>query len=265
MTSAAQSDGNLGAKFARFAEIMARLRAPDGCPWDREQTFDTLKPFLLEEAYEVLDAIDRRDWDELRGELGDVMLQAVFLAQLAREQGLFEIGDSIDAISDKLIRRHPHVFGDEHVETEGQVRQRWSEIKAQEKAAKGGAPSGLLDAVPRNLPALVEAQQITARAAQVGFDWTDVKDVLAKLDEERAELEAAVSPEEVEDEIGDLLFVVMNLARFRKVDAEQALRKSNAKFRARFAYIERALHAQGRGLPEASIEEMEALWQAAKR
>lgn len=265
MTSAAKNDGNLGAKFERFVAIMARLRAPNGCPWDREQTFDTLKPFLLEEAYEVLDAIDRRDWDELRGELGDVMLQAVFLAQMAQEEGHFGIGDSIDAISDKLIRRHPHVFGDEHVETEGQVRQRWSEIKAQEKAAKGGETTGLLDAVPRNLPALVEAQQITARAAHVGFDWSDVRDVLAKLDEERAELEAAVTPQEVEDEIGDLLFVVMNLARFRKVDAEQALRRSNAKFRTRFAYVEQALQAQGRELQGASIDEMEALWQEAKR
>ena len=265
MTSAAKPDDHLGAKFERLAAIMARLRAPDGCPWDREQTFDTLKPFLLEESYEVLDAIDRRDWGELCGELGDVMLQAVFLAQMAREQGLFDIGDALDAISEKLIRRHPHVFGDEHAETEGQVRQRWSEIKAQEKAAKGGEPTGLLDAVPRNLPALVEAQQLTARAAHVGFDWSDVKDVLAKLDEERAELESAGTPEEVEDEIGDLLFTVMNLARFRKVDAEQALRKSSAKFRTRFGYIERALQAQGRALPGASIEEMEALWQAAKR
>jgi MazG family protein len=165
------SDPALGAKFERFVAILAQLRAPNGCPWDREQTFDTIKPFLIEESYEVLDAIDRHDWDELRGELGDLMLQAVFFAQMADEQGLFSIGDSIDAISEKLIRRHPHVFADENAATEADVRKRWSEIKEEEKAKKGKRAEGLLDSVPRALPGLVEAQQLTTRAAQVGFDW----------------------------------------------------------------------------------------------
>jgi tetrapyrrole methylase family protein/MazG family protein len=259
------SDPALGAKFERFVAILAQLRAPNGCPWDREQTFDTIKPFLIEESYEVLDAIDRHDWDELRGELGDLMLQAVFFAQMADEQGLFSIGDSIDAISEKLIRRHPHVFADENAATEADVRKRWSEIKEEEKAKKGKRAEGLLDSVPRALPGLVEAQQLTTRAAQVGFDWPNVEQVLAKLDEERAELSEARTPEEIESEIGDLLFTVMNAARFYKVDAEQAVRRSSAKFRKRFGYIERTLREAGRPWAETSLEQMEALWQESKR
>ncbi len=200
------SDLALGAKFERFVAIMAKLRAPGGCPWDREQTFDSIKPFLIEETYEVIDAIDRRDYDELRGELGDLLLQAVFFAQMADEEKRFNIGDSIDAISEKLIRRHPHVFADETAATEADVRKRWSEIKQQEKKDKGDSPQALLDSVPRALPALVEAQQLASRAAQVGFDWPNVDEVLAKLDEERAELAAAQTPEEIESEIGDLAF-----------------------------------------------------------
>ncbi len=262
MTSAAA----VGASFERLVEIMRRLRAPGGCPWDREQTFDSIKPFLLEETYEVIDAIDRRDWEELRGELGDLLLQPVFFAQMAEDAGYFSIADAVDAIIRKLIRRHPHVFGDEQASTEADVRKLWSEIKAGEKAGgknDSGDP-GLLDSVPRILPALVEAQQISSRAAQAGFDWPDIDGVLAKLDEERAELAAAQNASEREHEIGDLLFVLVNLARFSAVDPEQALRRSNARFRERFGFIERSLAAQGKTPAQSSLDEMEALWRQAK-
>jgi MazG family protein len=256
-----------GAKFQRLVAIMARLRGPGGCPWDREQTFESIKPYTLEETYEVLDAIDRRDWDELRSELGDFMLQAVFFAQMASEQKLFDIGDSLDAINEKLIRRHPHVFAEETAETGDDVKKRWDEIKAEERKAKADAPLGLLAAVPRALPALVEAQQITSRAARVGFDWRNADEVLAKLDEERSEFRQARergSQDQIEDELGDLLFVLVNLARFVKVDPEQALRRTNAKFRQRFAHVERRLTAQGKEVRGTPIEELEALWQEAK-
>ncbi len=241
---------------------MARLRAPGGCPWDREQTFDTIKPYLLEEAYEVFDAIDQRDWPGLAEELGDLMLQPVFLAQMASEEGTFRIDDSLNAIAEKLIRRHPHVFGDGTAKTSDDVKRRWDEIKADEKRDQGKPLRGSLDSVPRNLPALVEAQQISSKAAAVGFDWEHPGQVLDKLDEELRELAAARengTPAEVEGEIGDLLFVLVNLARLLKVDPEQALRKTNAKFRKRFAHVEK--HAT---LPGAALDEMEALWQEAK-
>jgi MazG family protein len=246
---------------------MARLRAPGGCPWDREQTFDSIKPYTLEETYEVLDAIDRRDWRELAEELGDFVLQAVFYAQMAAEQGLFRIGDSLDAINQKLIRRHPHVFGDGTAESAGDVTRIWGEIKAAEKKDRGQEEAGLLDSVPRAMPALVEAQQISSRAAGVGFDWETADQVIEKLDEELAELAEArrqASLPELENEIGDLLFVLVNLARFVKVDPEQALRKTNAKFRQRFAHIERDLAARGKRVQDANLAEMEALWQQAK-
>jgi len=246
---------------------MARLRAPGGCPWDREQNFDTIKPYLLEETYEVLDAIDLQDWSGLAEELGDLLLQAVFFAQMASEEGKFRIDDSLDAISEKLIRRHPHVFGDGTAKTSDDVKRRWDEIKADEKKDKAktenGKPSqGLLDSVPRKLPALVEAQQISSKAAAVGFDWENPGQVLEKLDEELRELEHARdtgTPSELEGEIGDLLFVLVNLARKLKVDPEQALRKTNAKFRKRFAFVESRA-----ALPGALLGEMEALWQEAK-
>ena len=241
---------------------MARLRAPGGCPWDREQTFDTIKPYLLEETYEVFEAIDQRDWPGLAEELGDLMLQAVFFAQMASEEGTFRIDDSLNAIAEKLIRRHPHVFGDGTANTSDDVKRRWDEIKADEKKARGKPQHGRLDSVPRNLPALVEAQQISSKAAAVGFDWEHPGQVLEKLDEELREL--AVAREngarvEVEGEVGDLLFVLVNLARLLKVDPEQALRKTNAKFRKRFAHVEK--HA---ALTGATLAEMEALWQEAK-
>jgi len=248
---------------------MAQLRAPGGCPWDREQTFDSIKPYTLEETYEVLDAIDRKDWDELRTELGDFMLQAVFFAEMAAEQGFFNISDSLDAINEKLVRRHPHVFADEIANTGGEVLKRWDEIKAEErKAKKKPETEGLLDPVPRALPALVEAQQISSRAARAGFDWPSIDGVLAKFDEERrefAEARAVGTHDQMEDELGDLFFVLVNLARFVKVDPEQALRRTNAKFRQRFAHVERRLRDQGKQVSGTRIDELEALWQEAKR
>lgn len=263
-----EPDSTAGGKFQKLVEIMGRLRAPGGCPWDREQTFDSIKPYLLEETYEVLDAIDAKDWAELPGELGDLMLQAVFFAQMAAEQGLFGISDALDAINEKLVRRHPHVFGDETAESAGDVRRIWNEVKAGEKREKGEGEKPLLGGVPRALPALVEAQQIASRAAHVGFDWENAEQVLEKLREELAEFHEARAngaQERVEDEFGDLLFVLVNLARFVKVDPEQALRRTNAKFRRRFGYLERKLAGQGKSLAEASMEEMEALWQESKK
>jgi len=257
-----------GEKFQQLVGIMARLRAPGGCPWDREQTFDSIKPFTLEETYEVLDAIDRHDWKNLAEELGDFLLQAVFYAQMASEQELFGIEDALDAINQKLTRRHPHVFGDETAQSADDVKKIWGEVKAAEKRDKGKAEEGLLHSVPRTLPALVEAQQIASRAAQVGFDWENPEQVIEKLHEELAELDEArrnAAQHDLEDEIGDLLFVLVNLARFVKVDPEQALRGTNAKFRKRFGFIERKLAERGKKLEDSNIGEMEALWQEAKR
>ena len=251
-----------GEKFQRLVEIMARLRGPEGCPWDREQNFDTIKPYLLEETYEVMDAIDRRSWNDLAEELGDLLLQSVFFAQMASEEGTFRIEDSLDAINEKLVRRHPHVFGEGSASTADDVKRRWDEIKAEEKQSTGEATKGRLDSVPKALPALVEAQQLSSKAAAVGFDWDTAEQVIDKLHEELRELsESRVggSLQEIEGELGDLLFVIVNLARFLRVDSEQALRKTNAKFRKRFGYVE--THAT---LPGASIREMEALWQESK-
>ena len=262
-----KSSVSAGPKFQRLVEIMARLRAPGGCPWDREQSFDSIKPYTLEETYEVLDAIDRRDWSGLAEELGDFILQAVFYAQMAAEEDRFSIEDSLDAINEKLVRRHPHVFADASAETAGDVKRRWDEIKADEKKSKAKPQNGLLSDVPRALPALVEAQQISSRAAGAGFDWENPEQVIAKLHEELAEFAEARRKEtqdELEGELGDLLFVLVNLARFVKVDPEQALRRTNAKFRDRFAYVERKLAERGKSPRESNIEEMEALWQEAK-
>src|SRR5713226_982573 len=253
-----------GERFERAVAIMERLRAPGGCPWDREQTFDSIKPYLLDETYEVMNSIDARDWPELAGELGDLLLQPVFFAQMAAEQNLFRIDDALDAINEKLVRRHPHVFGDETARTGDDVRKIWSEVKAQEKQEK---LNSILQNVPRALPALVEAQQITSRAANVGFDWSDASQVLEKLREELDEFESARrdgSTEQLEDELGDLLFVLVNLARFVKVDPEQALRKTNAKFRRRFGHVEEKLAERGASPADSNIEEMESLWQQAK-
>lgn len=257
-----------GEKFQRLVAIMARLRAPGGCPWDREQTFDTIKPYLLEETYEVMEAIDARDWRSLADELGDLLLQPVFFAEMAAEENRFTIEDALEAISSKLIRRHPHVFAQGDARTPDEVKKRWEEIKADERRQDGKGEQGLLDRVPRALPALVEAQQLTSKAAQVGFDWENAEQVLEKLREELDELagaRAAGTKDAVEDELGDLLFVLVNLARFLKVDAEQALRKTNAKFRRRFGHVEKRLEEQGKAPQSSTLSEMEALWQEAKR
>ena len=255
--------------FRELLEIMARLRAPGGCPWDSKQTFDSIKPYLLEETYEVLDAIDARDWNALSEELGDLLLQPVFFAEMAREQQLFSIADALDAINRKLIRRHPHIFGDGTAETAEDVKARWDEIKKQEKVERGAArQASVLDEVPRNLPALVETDKIGSKVARFGFEWPDVSGVLEKLQEEAAELadaQRAREPEHIEHELGDLLFNVVNLARYLKVDPEQALRKTNGRFRQRFAYIEREVTRAGSTLEASTLDRMEELWQAAKR
>ena len=262
------NQGAAGEKFAELVAVMARLRAPGGCPWDRKQTFDTIKAYLLEESYEVMDAIDRRDWEGLKEELGDLLLQPVFFAEMAQEEGLFSIADSLDAINEKLIRRHPHVFGDAAADTADDVKLRWDEIKKQERAEKGSAEGGsILEGVPRNLPALVEAEKISVKAAKAGFEWPSISGVLEKLQEEAAELadaRASAGREEIEHEVGDLLFTVVNLARFLKVDPEQALRKTNARFRRRFEYVESEIAAAGEALGETPLERMEELWQRAK-
>ena len=257
-----------GEKFQKLVSIMARLRGPGGCPWDREQTFDTIKPFTLEETYEVLQAIDDRDWNELAEELGDFLLQAVFYAQMASEQKLFRIEDALDAINEKLIRRHPHVFGEASAQTPDDVKEIWGRVKESEQKKKAKPREGLLAGVPRAMPALVEAQQIASKAAGVGFDWENPEQVIEKLHEELAEFAEArrnARQEELEDEMGDMLFVLVNLARFVKVDPEQALRRTNAKFRRRWAHIESKLRERGRKPEESNIKEMEELWQEAKR
>jgi MazG family protein len=258
-----------GKKFAELVKVMARLRAPGGCPWDRKQTFESIKSYLLEEAYEVMDAIDARDWPGVKEELGDLLLQPVFFAEMANEQGLFSIADSLDDINEKLIRRHPHIFGDARAETADDVKQRWDEIKKQEKAEQGvAAQASVLDGVPRSLPALVEAEKIGKKAAGVGFEWPDLGGVLEKLQEEAVELAQAREKQdapEIEHELGDLLFTVVNLARFLKVDPEQALRKTNGRFRRRFGFVEDAVAAEGASMAETSLDRMEELWQAAKR
>jgi MazG family protein len=253
-----------GKEFSKLVALMARLRGPGGCPWDQKQTFDTIKSYLLEETYEVMDAIDRRDWPALAEELGDLLLQPVFFAEMARSQNLFTISDSLEAINQKLIRRHPHIFGDVIAETSDDVKQRWDEIKKQEKAEKGITPEkSVLDGVPRNLPALMEAEKIGQKAAAIGFDWPTIDGALEKIQEEAVELAAVQRSEQrehIEHELGDLLFTVVNLSRFLKVDPEQALRKANGRFRKRFAHVEQGID----GAEDASLERMEELWQEAK-
>lgn len=282
-----------GEKFEKAVAIMARLRAPGGCPWDREQTFDTIKPYTLEETYEVLDAIDRRDWQELPGELGDLLLQVLFYAEMAKEDGKFSIDDVLDRLSEKLISRHPHVFGDVTAETSKEVLRNWEELKKREKAAQGSdaGPKSVLDGISHSMPALMEAYKISSRAANIGFDWPNIEGLFEKLTEETNELRHEVAqypapgpdphhrgvagssgqkvPEElrarVEDEVGDLLFVLVNIARYLSLDPESALRKTNRKFTRRFQHMEQAFHQAGRNLPDATLEEMESMWQQAKQ
>jgi len=263
-----ESRENAGKKFSELVNLMHRLRAPGGCPWDRKQTFDSIKPYTLEETYEVLDAIDSRDWAGLSEELGDLMLQPVFLAAIAEEEGLFTISDSLQAINEKLVRRHPHIFGTARAETPEDVKVRWDQIKAEEKAGtSGGMNASVLDGTPRSLPALAEAHKISTKAAEVGFEWQNVDGVLEKLLEESRELTDAArlnDPAEIEHEIGDLLFTLVNLARFYRVDPEQALRKTNGRFRRRFGYLEGRIAEEGGELRAMPIDRMEELWQEAK-
>ncbi|HVU19698.1 MAG TPA: nucleoside triphosphate pyrophosphohydrolase [Rhizomicrobium sp.] len=248
-------------------DIMRRLRDPNGgCPWDIEQTFDTIAPYTIEEAYEVAGAIEDRDWPGLKEELGDLLLQVVYHARMAEERGLFDFADVVTAISDKMIARHPHVFGDAKVENAAAQTVAWEEIKRRERAAKPA--KGLLDDVTRALPALLRAEKLQKRMASVGFDWDSPERVLDKITEEAGEIADArasgASHAEIEGEIGDLLFVVANLARHLKVDPEAALRVTNAKVVSRFKWIESALEKQGRTTADATLEEMETLWQEAK-
>jgi MazG family protein len=259
-----------GPLFARFVDLIARLRAPGGCPWDREQTHESVKPMTIEEAYEVAEAIDERDDHELAAELGDLLLQVVFHADIARERGAFGIEQVIGRVSEKMVRRHPHVFAGETAESAGEVLRNWEAIKQAERAAKGQAAEdgSMLDGVSRRLPATMEAFQLTTKAARVGFDWPDVASVLAKLDEEVAELKRAVAaggdPAAVNDEVGDVFFAAVNLARLLGADPESALKAANRKFRRRFRHVEAGLRDRGRSPAESSLEEMDDLWNEAK-
>jgi MazG family protein len=266
-------------QFIRLLEIMAVLRSPTGCPWDREQTIDTLKPFVLEETYEVLEAIDRHDHHALREELGDFLLQAVFLAQLEAEAAHFTIADSLESIADKLVRRHPHVYARESesgpITSAGQVRTRWEEIKAQEPGHTD-TPKTLLGGIPAALPSLLRAHHIGVRAASVGFDWTRTSDVIDKIQEEVDELREVVGGDALdnldrldrhdraEEEMGDLFFAMANLSRKLGIEPETALRKANEKFTGRFTAMERAIAASGRTMRDMTIEELEAEWQRIK-
>lgn len=243
---------------------MARLRAPDGCPWDREQSFESIQRFTLEETYEVIDAIERRDYSALQEELGDLLLQPVFHAQMAAEAGLFNISDSLNSINEKLIRRHPHIFGDVQVSGSAEVLSNWDAIKSKEK---GHQHQGLLDGVHQAQPALMESLAISKKAAKVGFEWPSLDAVLDKVKEEIAEFEAARASGDAlhtEEELGDLLFTIVNLARWAKVDPEQALRRTNRKFRQRFAHLESRVAQAGKTVEVTPLDELESYWQEAK-
>ena len=291
-----------GERFERAVAIMAKLRAPGGCPWDREQTFDTIKPYTLEETYEVLEAIDNRDWEELTGELGDLLLQILFYSEMAQEQGTFSIDDVLDRLSTKLIDRHPHVFGDVEAATASEVVRNWEAIKAEEKkkrlAAGGGKsakesskPNSVLADVSSAMPALLEAHKLSSKAAHVGFDWPNVEGLFDKLREETDELRKELEefpepgprpnlrgvagsgqqqiPDELrarlEEEVGDLFFVLVNIARYLSVDPESALKKTNRKFKRRFQWMEEQLRESGRTPDKTNIDELEGLWQQAKQ
>jgi MazG family protein len=258
-----------GELFARFVELIARLRAPGGCPWDREQTHETVKPMTIEEAYEVAHAIEERDDAELMGELGDLLLQVVFHANIAEERGAFALRQVVERVSDKMIRRHPHVFADDGASTSGEVLRNWEAIKAREREAKGKDDDSMLDSVHRGLPAVMEAFQMTTKVSRVGFDWPDADGALAKLDEEVLELRDAVRAKAsdqraIAEEVGDLLFVAVNVARLTGVDPESALKAANRKFRRRFRHVEERLRADGRSPADSTLDEMDRLWDEAK-
>ncbi len=246
--------------FDELVALMTKLRGPDGCPWDRKQTFESLKPFIVEESYEVVDAIDKDDRAALAEELGDFLLQAVFVAEIAREEGSFDIGDVVTAIHNKLVRRHPHVFGDVEAKDAEQVLVNWEKLKNEERKAEN---KSVLAGVPQSLPALLKASRLTEKAARVGFDWRRAEDVF----EEVHELRDAVgekNPQDIHDEIGDLLFSIANIARKLDVNAEEALQSANRKFMRRFESMERSVRGEGRNLDQLTLEQMDALWDEAK-
>ena len=251
--------------FEDLVALMHRLRAPGGCPWDREQTYESLKPFIIEEAYEVVDAIDRNDRAALVEEIGDLTLQSLFLAELGSEEGSFDIYDAITAIHDKLVRRHPHVFGEVKADTADQVLTNWEKLKKAERKEKD--QGGVLSGVPQSLPALLKASRLTEKAARVGFDWERVDDIFTKIDEEVAELREAVEGNDrahVEEEVGDLLFTLANIARRMDINPEEALQKTNRKFKDRFELMEERIHSEGKNLDQLSLQELDHLWNEAK-
>jgi MazG family protein len=257
-----------GSAFQTLVDIMVRLRGPQGCPWDREQTIESLRAFLLEETHEVLDAIDRADLDALRGEIGDLIFEGVFLAQVCADEGRFTVADSLRAINAKLIRRHPHIFDPEGrpLDTPGEVHQQWEQIKAQEQADAGERRS-VLRGLPRALPSLLRAYEIGTRVAAVGFDWAKPESVVDKIEEEVDELRRAIASEGTarsEEEMGDLLFAIANLSRKLGIEPESALRKANEKFSRRFEALEERLHDRGRSVHDATLDEMEREWQEIK-
>jgi nucleoside triphosphate diphosphatase len=258
-----------GEEFQKLVDIMAQLRGPGGCPWDREQTIESLRGFVLEETYEVLDAIDRGDHDALRGEIGDLLFEGVFLAQVEADEGRFTVAESLRAITEKLIRRHPHIFGatKTDVTTPTQVVEQWEQIKAREQKENGEARRSILRGVPKSMPALLRAHEIGTRVAAVGFDWAKSSEVVDKIEEEVGELRRAVEGEgleRAEEEMGDLLFSIANLARKLGIEPESALRKANEKFSARFEAVERAFEARGESIHDASLEAMEREWGVVK-
>lgn len=260
-----------GARFEQLVGIMRTLRSPEGCAWDRQQTLRSLRPFVLEETYELLDALDRDDDDALKAELGDFLFEAVFLAQICEEEGRFSIADSITAVSDKLIRRHPHVFAKDGTAAlnAGQVKEQWEDIKAKERQDAPAREKTVLSGVPRSMPSLLRAYELSTRAATVGFDWVKAEDVLDKIDEEARELRQAVAQQgaksaEAEEELGDLLFAVANLARKMGIEPEAALRIANDKFQRRFDDVERQVTDSGQRLRDLSLEQLERHWQSAK-
>jgi tetrapyrrole methylase family protein/MazG family protein len=249
-------------RFADLVDIMARLRGADGCPWDRRQTRETLRPFLIEETYEILEALDKGDDKELREELGDLLFHIIFMARIAQEEGAFDIYDVIQGVAEKMVRRHPHVFGSSEVSGPHEVEANWAKLKAAEKQRES-----LMEGLPQHLPALMRAYRLTQRASKVGFDWADKDQVWKKLEEELKEFQAALSKgkeEELRDELGDILFTLVNLARFIGVDPEDALRRVTNKFVERFHYIEKRLHEKGKDPHEATLAEMDALWEESK-
>jgi tetrapyrrole methylase family protein/MazG family protein len=254
-----------GTSFESFAEIVAHLRAPDGCPWDREQTHETLRKHLLEESYEAISAIDSGGFADMREEFGDLLLQIVLQSQIANEEGQFNVNQVVHGIHSKIVRRHPHVFGELELNDVDGVLANWEKLKEKERKDKK-LEKGLLDGVPIALPALSQAQEYQDRAARVGFDWPEIEGVLDKIAEEIEEVKQATNnEEELTSELGDLLFALVNLARWKKVDAESALRGANMKFKKRFGYVEQGAKKQGRNLSELTLEEMDALWNEAKK